>query len=199
MSKNVWASFGIMPGIDDEISTPACLEPALTYLSEQDRHKFRKEFDNPAGNEHQGQHKFRELLAGAFLARQGFTAQYEPPMLGQTPDWHFRREGTGEFIAEFRNLQSPEKLRAEQERRVDGDVGMWAGMIPDSAGRLWQAMQAKAGKYKRLATQTGLPYVVIVHGLFTACLGREEVEACILPPDGLFAEFPEMSRRLQHV
>src|SRR5262245_38405030 len=194
MSDKSQAMFGAMPGGDDEISAPACMERALTYLSEQDQRKFRKEFDSRAGDEEHLQHTFRELLAGAFLARQGFTPRYTPLINGQTPDWHFKREGVGEFIAEFRNFQSPNKIRDEQKRALEGEgVRAWCGWVPDNTDRLWQSMLSKASKYKNLAIQTALPYVVIVHGLFTACLVRGEVEACILQADGLFADYPDMS------
>lgn len=194
MSKNVPAVFGTMPRADDEISAPVCMERALTYLSEQDQRKFRKEFDNRAGDDEQLQHMFRELLAGVFLARQGFTARYAPVIRGQTPDWHFKREDVGEFIGEFRNFQSPHNISDKQKRALDGDgVRVWSGWMPDNTDRLWKSMLSKAGKYKNLAIQTASPYVVIVHGLFTACLEPDEVEACILPSDGLFAEYPDMS------
>jgi hypothetical protein len=194
MSENVGAMFGTMPGGDYEISAPACMERALTYLSQQDQRKFCKEFSNRAGDNEQMQHMFRELLAGAFLARQGFTPRYTPVIRGQTPDWHFKREAVGEFIAEFRNFQSPDKIRDEQKRALEGDgVRTWCGWMPDNTDRLWKSMLSKAGKYKNLAIQTASPYVVIVHGLFTACLLPGEVEACILSSDGLFADYPDMS------
>lgn len=193
MPQDAWAIFRIMSGRDDEISPPACMERALTYLSIQDQHKFRKEFANRAGDEGQVQHMYRELLAGAFMARQGFTPHYTPDIRGQTPDWQFKREGVGEFIAEFRNFQSSDKIRTEQKRLLDGVSRVWSGRIPDNTLRLWQSMQVKAGKYKNLAIQSDLPYIVIVHGLFLSALSEDEVRACILPSDGLFAEYPDMS------
>src|SRR5947209_19335996 len=54
-------------------------------------------------------------------------------------------------------------------------------------------MLSKAIKYKKLANETDLPYVLIVHGLFTACLDSGEVEKCVLLSDGLFAEYPDLS------
>jgi hypothetical protein len=113
MAESVWAIFGTMPGGDDEISPRACIQRGLTYLSESDRRKVRNGFENLAGNEEQRQHLLRELLAGVFMARQGFTPRYEPDMMGKTPDWHFKREGVGKFIAEFRNFQSPEKIGSQ--------------------------------------------------------------------------------------
>jgi hypothetical protein len=194
MPESIWAMFGTISGGDEEISPPACMERALSYLSEQDQHKFRKEFNNRAGDTEQIQHKFRELLAGAFLARQGFTPKYEPTIGGQTPDWFFTNDGVGEFFAEFRNFQSPERVRVEQDRALDhGGTGFWSGSMPENTNRLWSSLLSKAVKYKELANQTGLPYVLIVHGLFTACLDSGEVEKCILSSDGLFADYPAMS------
>ena len=42
MADNIWAVFGTMPGGDEGISPPACIERALTYLSERDQRKIRK-------------------------------------------------------------------------------------------------------------------------------------------------------------
>jgi hypothetical protein len=193
MPQNVWAKFGVMASGDDEISPPACMERALTYLSVQDQHKFRKEFENRADDEEQVLHMFRELLAGAFMAREGFTPRYAPNIGGQTPDWHFKREGVGGFIADFRNFQSPDRISAEQKRALDSGSHVWSGRLPDNTMRLWHSMQEKAGKYKNLATQSNLPYVVIVHGLFLSALTQDEVEDCILPPGGLFTDHPDLS------
>jgi hypothetical protein len=194
MSECFFAMFGTMPGGDDDVREPACMERAITYLSAQDQCRFRKEFRNRAGNKSQMEHMFRELLAGAFIARQGFTPRYEPDIDGRTPDWHFKSNGLGEFIAEFRNFHSPESVRSEQQRALDGEAPrLWSGVMQDNTRRLWQAMQLKAGKYKAIATQLDVPYVVIVHGLFTAALMPGEVEACILPADGLFEDYPDMS------
>jgi hypothetical protein len=124
MSKNVWAMFGTMPSADDDIGVQACIERAFTYLSEQDQSKFRKRFRTGHGDGIQ--HTFRELLAGVFVTRQGFTPCYSPVISGQTPDWHFKREGVGEFLAEFRNLQSPDLIGDDQKRKLEGDgVGTW--------------------------------------------------------------------------
>jgi hypothetical protein len=194
MADDIWASFGTMPGGDEEIGAPACMDRALTYLSEQDQRKIRKGLENRAGDPEQVQHLFREVLAGVFLGRRGFTMQYEPKIKGQTPDWHFKSDGVGEFISEFRNLESAEKISVEQARALDeSGPGLWSGILPENTDRLWSAMLKKASKYKKIANEMGLPYVMIVHGLFTSCLRSGEVEKSILPSNGLFAEYPELS------
>src|SRR5689334_18896493 len=136
MSENTWAMLGVMPGGDEELSPLACRDRSLTYLSEQDQRKLRREFDNLASAERQMQHLFREVLSGAFLARQGFAPRYEPEMMGQTPDWHFKSDELGEFIAEFRNFESPGSVRTEQQHAIGDDgQGTWSGSIPDHTVR----------------------------------------------------------------
>jgi hypothetical protein len=119
MHDRIWAMFGSMPGGDEEISPPACMERALTYLSERDQRRIRKEFESRASDPDQRQHLFRAVLAAVFMARQGFAEQYEPTINSQTPDWYFKNDGVGEFISEFRNFQSPERVRVEQTRALD--------------------------------------------------------------------------------
>jgi hypothetical protein len=137
---------------------------------------------------------YRELIAGAFMARQGFAVRYAPNINGQTPDWYFKSDGVGEFLPEVMNFQSPEKIREEQVRALDENgPRLWSGSTPENTVRLWSAMLSKTTKYKKLTNETGLPFVLIVHGLFTACLDSVEVGKCILPSDGLFAEYPDLS------
>ena len=50
----------------------------LTHLSERELRKIRKAFESRTGDPEQVQHLFREVMAGAFLARQEFTVKYEP-------------------------------------------------------------------------------------------------------------------------
>jgi hypothetical protein len=194
MSK-MWAAFGVLPGgSDEEVTVQACLARGYTYLSEQDQAKFRKEFNDRDGDNDQCMDTFRELLAGVFMARQGFTPRYTPKIGRQTPDWHFVREGVGEFVAEFMNFQSPDKINAEQKRALEGDGSrVWCDWMPSNVQRLWSAMQKKAAKYKELAAQEAKPYVVMVFGKLGACLLPEEVEQCILGEDGLFKECPHLS------
>ena len=113
--------------------------------------------------------------------------------MGETLDWHFKNDGVGQFISEFRNFQSPEQIRVEQARALDETGPRLPSPLPENTDRLWSAMLTKASKYKKLANETGLPYVMIVHGLFTSCLDPGEVEQRIPPSDGLFAEYPDLS------
>jgi hypothetical protein len=194
MSKRVWAALGTMPGEDDERGVQACIPRALTYLSEQDQGSFRKKFREQHGDEQQAMHTFRELLAGVFMARQRFTPRYEPQINNQTPDWHFQRDGVGEYFADVMNFHIDNKIEAEQKRALEGEgVCVWCDRMPDNSNRLYPSIQTKASKYKNLTLQNGVPFVVIVYGLFTACLLPHEVEACLWQSDGLFNGYPTLS------
>ncbi len=120
MSKKVWAALGTGTGGDDEKTVQACINRALTYLSPQDRGAFQKKFREQVSDEHQVMHTFRELVAGMFAARQGFTPRYEPEIEGLTPDWHFRRNGEGEFVADVLNFHIDKKIEAEQDKALAG-------------------------------------------------------------------------------
>jgi hypothetical protein len=184
----------MLPPGDEEITVQASIPRALTYLSAKDQGAFRKKFREQGEDDRQAMHTFRELLVGVFGARLDYTPHYEPKIDGQTPDWQFQRDGQGEFIADVMSFHIDRDIELEQERALQGDgLRSWCGWVPDYSKRLYPAIQAKAVKYKNLVTRRGAPFVVFVHGLFSACLLPDEIEACLLSPDGLFPEYPTLS------
>jgi hypothetical protein len=194
MSKNVWATVGTATGGDDEKSVQACINRALTYLLPEDQAAFRKKFREQADDEHQVMHTFRELLAGVFVARQGFTPRYEPDIDGLTPDWRFRSDGAGEFMADVVNFHIDKKVESEQDKTLAGSrVQMWCDWMPDNSHRLYQTIKGKAGKHKAMALKGRIPFVVIVYGWFSAALLPDQVESCLLPENMLFDEYPTLT------
>src|SRR5439155_19552720 len=84
-------------------------------LSEADARVFAKKFNEQRKDLHQVMHTFRELLAGAFIAGQGFQPEYEPNIDGQTPDWRFLdRSGGRSFIMDVVNFHTDKKTEDEQ-------------------------------------------------------------------------------------
>ena len=183
--------------IPGEFCPNSCINVAihqsLSYLSERDAGAFRKKFRRQRGDEQQFLHSFRELLAGVFVARQGYEPQYEPEIDGLTPDWHFTPgDGRPSFIADVLNFHIDRKIEIVQDRVLqNGDI--WCDWVPDNSRRLYQAIQAKAGKYKGLASQKGLPFVVFVYGWFTACVEADEIKDCLYPAGGLFDLYPALT------
>jgi hypothetical protein len=194
VSKNNWAALGAITGNDEEKTVQACVGRALTYPSAQDQAAFRKKFREQCEDEHQVMHTFRELLAGTFMAQQGFTPRYEPEIDGLTPDWQFQREEGCSFVADVLNFHIDRKIEADQNRALEGEgVRVWCDWMPNNSDRLYQNIKGKAGKYKALAVRRGIPFVVIVYAWFSACLMPHEFEARLTPGDGLFNEYPSLS------
>ena len=194
MAKSVWAALGTGQRADDEMSVQACIGRALTCLSEDDQKRFQRKFRDQADDEHQVMHTFRELLTGVFFARQGFTPRYEPQIAGLTPDWHFRRGDDGEFIADVANFHIDKKIEAKQDEVLaKPGLQVWCDWMPDNSHRLYQSIKDKAGKHKAMALEEKMPFVVIVYSWFSAAIQPHEVEACLLPEDMLFNEYPTLT------
>ncbi len=190
-SNSTWAAFGTLPG-GDEDSVQSLIPRALGYLSEQDQTTFRKKFSEQSEDDHQAMHTFRELLVGVFMARQEYTPRYEPNIGGLKPDWHFQSDGQDEFIADVVNFHVERKVEARIDRALN-EGQMWSGVIPDQLQRLHSSLWDKASKYKNLATQKGVPYVVFIFGWMSAVVQSHQVEACLLLADGLFHNYPTLS------
>jgi hypothetical protein len=191
MSNNTWAAFGILPGRDED-SVQSSIPPALSYLCERDQRAFAKKFSEQSGNNDQAMHTFRELLAGAFMARQGYTPFYEPSIDGLTPDWLFRRAGQEEFIADVVNFHVARTIESKLERAFD-EGQTWCGEIPDQSQRLHSSLWEKAGKYKNLAAQKSMPYVVFIFGWLNAIIEPDQVETCLVGAEGLFNDYTTLS------
>jgi hypothetical protein len=72
---------------------------------------------------------------------------------------------------------------------VDAD----ACPVKEEVYRVATRYQMRVAVVANAPLRVPVPYVMIVHGLFTSCLDSGEVEKCILPSDGLFAEYSQLS------
>lgn len=169
------------------------IHQSLRYLNKKDAAAFRKKFRRVRDDDQQFMHTYRELLAGVFVARQGYAPLYEPVLEGLTPDWHFLAdEGRPAFIADVVNFHIDSPIEAEQNRAMR-EASSWCGWLPDNAHRMYPSIQGKAGKYKDLASRRKLPFVVFVYSLFSACVQLHEVEACLHGKEGLFDAYPTLT------
>jgi hypothetical protein len=192
MSNNIWVAFGTLPDGSDQDGVQSSIQRALSYLTEQDQSAFRKKFKEQSGNEHHALHTFRELLAGVFMSQQGYTLHYEPNIDGLTPDWLFTRDGQDKFIADVVNFHVERTIEAQIDRALE-EGQTWFGAIPDQTQRLHSSLWGKAGKYKNLASQKDVPYVVFIFGWFSAPVQSDQIEECLLHEHGLFYDYPTLS------
>lgn len=192
MSNNIFVAFGKLPGGDGELGVQESILRALSYLSLRDQNAFRKKFSEQGGDEHQVMHTFRELLVGVFMAQQAYRPTYEPNIEGLTPDWHFQCDACGEFIVDVVNFHVEQKIEAQ----INGTLAagnVWSGRIPDQSQRLFSSLWKKASKYKGLATEKTVPYVVFIFGWMNAVVESSQVEHCLLHAEGLFHDYPSLS------
>src|SRR5262249_5876642 len=138
----------------------AMIYQCFDVLEERDARIFAMKFRDQREDAHQVMHTFRELLAGAFVAGQGFRPQYEPNFDSQTPDWRFVRAEDGRpFIMDVVNFHLDKTTENEQEE-VFSKGSVWVGWLSPNTARLYASLQKKAAKYKRLVEEHQCPYVV---------------------------------------
>ena len=143
------------------------------------KHWEATKFDQQRGDERQSVHTQKELVAGIFGARMGFMPEYEPQMIGKTPDWRFLDpNGKPFFFADVLNFHIDERIEREMEKDCRTKLG-WCGDLPASEVRLRHSLEEKAGKYSEIADKLQLPFVVFVYGWFDSFLHWIEIQLCL--------------------
>jgi hypothetical protein len=171
------------------------INKAFAYLNEQDRRTLTKRFAEYGDANPQFGHTFWELIAAVQVARLGYAPFYERKLgrKKQTPDWYF--DGGARlpsFFAEVVNFHPDNKTEDDQNVALEAR-GAWVGFLPSQELRLDSSLVKKAGTYKDLAEEIGLPYVVFIYTMFHAAIDPAEVEACLSGPDGLFPRYSSLA------
>ncbi len=190
------------------------------YISEKDAEKFVKKFSSQ--DDEQAMHTFRELVLGAYLASNGFRVKYECIDDPEHPDWCILDEASKlSGIVEVANFHIrretendiKEKLQAggvwlgdkhippiDQAKEPEvGTVFYWRDKVSDKDDtkhnifRLWQAIDCKASKYRKLVKRRSVPYIIAVFGESLAAIDLEEIRYCLFAEDGIFKAYPEVS------
>jgi hypothetical protein len=165
------------------------------YLTEGDQRKFLKKFAHTKSLEDDSlvNHTLNELVLGAYVARQGFSPQYEPNLGGQTPEWLMTQKQTGQLVLlELVNFHLPEKEDKEVRAAMKSGApcAYWLGPNTD---RVYSRLQEKMAKYKSIVEERGLHYVVTVFGRFSSALTIKEVRECVDGGDALFPQYPQVT------
>ena len=96
------------------------------------------------------------------------------------------------MLLELVNFHLPDSL--ERQMWDTFKTGwMWAYFMEPNTGRAYSSIQKKMAKYKSLAQENDLHYVVGVFGLFSSALTAEEVRACLEGEHALFPLYPEVT------
>jgi hypothetical protein len=176
------------PAIDDWVNH------FLPHLRTEDQAKFRKKFRQQKDAGDQLLHTLRELILGGYLAKKGFKVQYEPNINNQTPEWAIVNPDLKVIaIVELTNFHGDARTEGEIKQALSAG-GLWIGYLPPSGGKLYDRLREKCAKYKNLANDIDVPYIVAVEIEFGTTVNGEELSDILNNPEhGLFKLYPEVS------
>jgi hypothetical protein len=162
-------------------------------ICEADVHKFVKNFRT----QDQGQklHSFRELVLGAFLARQLLHPRYSKKLCGKTPDWCLHDDANQVVgVVELVNFHQASTVETSMLDAI-GNSQTWVDWVPSNSERLYQKLLQKAQAYDSVIASMGIAYVVAIFGTFTAAVEPDELHDALLKDHdgGVFLKAPSLS------
>ncbi len=164
------------------------------HLHVDDVKKFLRKFRQQPHDEEQVLHTFRELIFGAFLAKNAVSVRYDLKVNGATPDWCLTSDGASiQGMMEVINFHTDQKTETgiREALRARGFGATWGGEKDD---RLYDRLQSKCVVYKNLVERLQVHYVIGLFIHFFAPVSHEEIrEAALMPNDGLFHLYPHVS------
>ena len=176
---------------NNQIAT--CINVCFGYIDVKDQQKFSKKFHVLAPDSEEKMHTFRELILGAYLTSNGFTLRYEYPVCSKTPDWCILNDKLAVIgIVELGNFHIDRQT--ENEIKMRRTLIYWRDGNTNNAARLYRCIQDKADRYRALANELKIPYVVSMFGTIEAAIDFEEVKTCLFDNKiGLFKSCAELS------
>ena len=170
-----------------------CIHRCFEHLVDVDVTKFVKQFKDHHGSEDQTMHTFRELVLGAFLGSNDLKVRHDYDVAGQTPDWCIMNdESRPKCIVELVNFHIDARIQDRIKTQIR-DNGIATYFILNDE-RLYDRIWTKASKYRALAQEHNLAYVVSVFGAFDADVELNDVCKCLFDNEkGLFGLYPMMS------
>lgn len=152
-SKSRWVFWLVNDDGDAARSTREFLNTCLANIPET---KHQRIFKKLAGDQSQIEATIHELVAHELLRRLGLAPEFEPSLLGLTPDLSFE-VAEKRFFADVYLTHSPTKTFRDFD---DGTGEAWDTSRPDEsrAHKIANELAKKANKYQSL----GLPLVIFV-------------------------------------
>jgi hypothetical protein len=166
----------------------------LPHLRPEDQARFRRRFRQQRNAHDQLLHTLRELILGGFLAKRGFNVEYERAINNQTPEWAIvDHDSKAIAIVELTNFHGDSRTEREIKQALSTG-GLWVGYLPPSGDRLYDRLREKSAKYKDLANEIDVPYIVAVEIELSTTVNGEELSDILHNPEyGLFNLYPEVS------
>jgi hypothetical protein len=142
-------------------------------------------------------HIFRELILGAYLGYNNLKIRYEFNINGQTPDWSVvTNNSKSDCIIELLNFHidkaTEKQIKVHKEKSQM--VFFWRDQNKDNLDRLHQYILLKIQKYRKLASELKIPYIISLFIDFIITVDIDEVKECIFEKGiNLFKNYPEVS------
>lgn len=194
---NNFSDFGEYEKISDNLSINQCIYHCFKYICKEDQKKFLKKFRKIPHDSNEIMHIFRELILGAYLGYNNLKIRYEFNINGQAPDWSVvTNNSKSDCMIELVNFH----IDKETEKQIKAHIEKsrmffcWRDQNKDNLDRLHQSILYKIQKYRKLASELKIPYIISLYIDFMIKVDIDEVKECIFEKGiNLFKNYPEVS------
>jgi len=191
------SDFGEYGKIANNHSINQCIYHCFKYICKKDQKKFLKKFRKNPHDSDEIMHILRELILGAYLGYNNIKIRYEFNINGQTPDWSVvTNNSKSDCIIELVNFHIDKKTEKQIQEHIDKSrmIFFWRDKNKDNLNRLYQSILHKMQKYRKLASELKIPYIVSLYIDFIISIDIDEVKECIFKKGiDLFKNYPEVS------
>ena len=191
------SDFGEYGKISDNRSINQYIYHCFKYICKEDQKKFLKKFRKNAHDSDEIMHIFRELILGAYLGYNNLKIRYEFNINGQTPDWSIvTNNSKSDCIIELVNfhIDNATEKQIQAHREKSRMFVFWRDQNKDNLDRLHQSILLKIQKYRKLASELKIPYIISLYIDFKITVDIDEVKECIFEKGiNLFKNYPEFS------
>ncbi len=191
------SDFGEYGKISDNLSINQCIYHCFKYICKEDQKKFLKKFRKNAHDSDEIMHIFRELILGAYLGYSNHKIKYEFNINGQTPDWSVATNNSkSDCIIELVNFHIDKKTEKQIQAHWEKSqvFFFFRDQNKDNLDRLHQSILHKIQKYRKLASELKIPYIISLYIDFKITVDIDEVKKCIFEKGiNLFKKYPEVS------
>jgi len=191
------SDFGEYGKISDNCSINQCIYHCFKYICKEDQKKFLKKFQKNTHGSDEIMHIFRELILGAYLGYNNLKIRYEFNINSQTPDWSIvTNNSKSDCIIELVNFHIDKTTEKQIQvlKEKSRMVFFWRDQNKDNIDRLHQSILLKIQKYRKLASELKIPYIISLYIDFMITVDIDEVKECIFEKGiNLFKNYPEVS------
>jgi hypothetical protein len=165
------------------------------HVEEEDAARFVKKFHDQQNDDKQALHTFRELILGSFMRINNIDAHYEKMIDGLLPEWSVYDENNKlSAIVELMNFHLDAHLERSL-RQQKADIGMAFWIQKNHSPRLLFKIEEKVQKYRALARENALAFILAIYGDFAAGVAwKQELYPLLLEGEhAIFPRYPELS------